>query len=571
MDEIEENSNISAKNEESKSNHDFSNKKGEKNNKKNKKIKKLNKANNSPKKELRKINKEKIKNSEKKNKLIKPKMFEADLFPIKNIQNIIPKIQPEFKPIIQFPNNFQKIDLNFNNLINNDFPKNLNIFSENNYFKPPIIGLNENKINNNFISGSTTTSDYKQKFFPPKPLNTFTVFKLEEKNENKLIDSKLNTSIGNNNSSENKNFVIKNKNTRKGRKSKKLKKVYYESKHTKFSEDNMMRKIKNKIIESSRLLTNRFFFEELKVLNDKYCYCCKEFRKIKGSFSQELNIKFNLYFYSMKIKDIFSLELSHKYTSVENNSNKELIDYIFSEQNKNYYPKTKQILDMPFHQYYHDIFLGEDKTWKLKFGIDINDDRYQLENVLKSLEEKTEENDIIENNDIYAKNICTLAHHYEDFFLSKKTRNVELGNKKEDCIKSFMENTTEEQYKSYMEQLKQFKKFYETRSGFQEEQKLKNPFILKYNYPKKDNLNINEINNNNFYNLTSVKFKIDTPIKNQVNDKENENKLNVQKSKPEILFKVNIEKGNDFCGKKRNFDTKIENIDINKDMKAIEI
>ena len=127
MDEIEENSNISAKNEESKSNHDFLNKKGEKNNKKNKKIKKLNKANNSPKKELRKINKEKIKNSEKKNKLIKPKMFEADSFPIKNIQNIIPKIQPEFKPIIQFPNNFQKIDLNFNNLINNDFPKNLNI------------------------------------------------------------------------------------------------------------------------------------------------------------------------------------------------------------------------------------------------------------------------------------------------------------------------------------------------------------------------------------------------------------------------------------------------------------
>ena len=88
-------------------------------------------------------------------------MFEADSFPIKNIQNIIPKIQPEFKPIIQFPNNFQKIDLNFNNLINNDFPKNLNIFSENNYFKPPIIGLNENKINNIFISDSTTTSDYK--------------------------------------------------------------------------------------------------------------------------------------------------------------------------------------------------------------------------------------------------------------------------------------------------------------------------------------------------------------------------------------------------------------------------
>ena len=276
--------------------------------------------------------------------------------------------------------------------------------------------MNENKINNNYINNSTTISDYKQKFFSPKPQNTFTVFKLEEKKENKLNDSKLNSSSANDNPNEHQNFVIKNKNTRKGRKSKKLKKVYYESKHTKFSEDNMMRKIKNKIIESSRLLTNKFFFEELKALNDKYCYCCKEFRKIKGSFSQELNIKFNLFFYLMKIKDIFSLELSHKYTSVENNSNKELIDYIFSDQNKNYFTKTKKILDMPFHQYYHDIFLGEDKNWKTNFGIDINDDRYQIENVLKSLEEKTGENEIIENNDIYAKNISTLAHHYEDFF-----------------------------------------------------------------------------------------------------------------------------------------------------------
>ena len=134
-----------------------------------------------------------------------------------------------------------------------------------------------------------------------------------------------------------------------------------------------------------------------------------------------------------------------------------------------------------------------------------------------------------------------------------------------------METTTEEQYKYYMEQLKQFKKFYETRSGFQEEQKLKNPFILKYNYSKKENLNINEINNNNFDNLTLVKFKIDTTIKKQANDKENENKLNAPKSKHDIIFKVNIEKGNDFCGKKRLFDTKDENIDNKKDVQAIEI
>ena len=36
--------------------------------------------------------------------------------------------------------------------------------------------------------------------------------------------------------------------------------------------------------------------------------------------------------------------------------NKELIDYIFSDESKDYFTKTKSILDMPFHKYYHNIF-----------------------------------------------------------------------------------------------------------------------------------------------------------------------------------------------------------------------
>jgi hypothetical protein len=54
-----------------------------------------------------------------------------------------------------------------------------------------------------------------------------------------------------------------------------------------------------------------------------------EFKKIKGSFSQELNIKFNLWFYQIKISDIFSMEVSTKYSTFERSSNKELIEYIF--------------------------------------------------------------------------------------------------------------------------------------------------------------------------------------------------------------------------------------------------
>jgi hypothetical protein len=101
---------------------------------------------------------------------------------------------------------------------------------------------------------------------------------------------------------------------------------------------------------------------------------------------------------------------------------------------------------MPFHQYYHDIFLNEDKNWKSSFGIDDNDDKYQLGNLLKSLGEKTEENENIENNDIYAQNINTLAHHYEDFFLSKKTRKVELDYNSTETLKDAIDFKYNEEY-----------------------------------------------------------------------------------------------------------------------------
>ena len=121
------------------------------------------------------------------------------------------------------------------------------------------------------------------------------------------------------------------------------------SKHTKFSSDNMMRKIKNKIIESSRLLINKILAEEIQEMKGKFQFPYIEFKKIKGSFGQELIIKFNLWFYQIKIKDIFSMEISNKYSSLEKTSNKELIDYIFSQPNINYFEKSKELLNIAFH------------------------------------------------------------------------------------------------------------------------------------------------------------------------------------------------------------------------------
>ena len=72
--------------------------------------------------------------------------------------------------------------------------------------------------------------------------------------------------------------------------------------------------------------------------------------------------------------------------------------------------------------------------------------------------------------------------------------------------------------------------------------------------------------------ITLVKFKTDTTNNKQANNKENENKINTPQKKSEIIFKVdNLEKGNNFCGKKRKLDKEDENTEMNNRVEAIEI
>ena len=575
LDGIEENIKFLGKNGKSHSSKDLSYEKDSQNKKNENKKESKNLSKKSYKKKLKKINKETINKKENKNTLIKPIIFEENSSLNKNIIQNPPTI---LNPIFPIPNYFNRFNFPFGGLINPDLSKNFNKFNQIINFKFPPMPINQNETNNTLFKSQNPTIIEKQKLFETKPINTFNICKFQ-KNTNIFNNEKINISpnfctesvqLNNQNDLKPKNPTIKYINTRKGRKSKNSK-TDQESKHTKFSEDNMMRKIKNKIIESSRLLVNKLFIDELKDVKDKVYFNCKEFRKIKGSFSQELNIKFNLYFYQMKIKEIFSLELSHKYTAIDNHSNKELINYIFSEPNKDLFPKTKKILDMPFHQYYHDIYLGEEKNWKQTYGIAEDDNKYQIEYLLESLKEEEGEDAI--NNEAYAHSINNLARDYEKFFLSKKTRNVDLGNKKEDCIKSFMENTTQGQYQSYMDQLKQFQNFYKARNGSlgHEEKRIKFPFILKNVYNKKDNLKIN--NKDNIFECTTA-FNSNpnsdsTELKQSI-DKENENKSNTSQNNNEINFIVNNEKNNnEFLGKKRKLEK--ENIEKDEPMPMVEI
>ena len=467
-------------------------------NKKNKKDKKNNKLLSK-----NKVNEQKNKKS---NSLIRPVFDEEE----QEEKNIFTNKGNFLNPInINTKNNF-KVNTIFNNFIFNDFQKNSGSinnnlkFSFNNLSKYPLTRFENIPFSNS------------EDFFKNNKIN----FQLSSNIGNNINSSGINTnnlkkkekfniSLGNSSSKdttlEKNKIVFLGGLKKKGRRSKNLKNLNIPSKHTKFSPDNMMRKIKNKINESSRLLCNKILENEIKNLKELYQSPYTEFKKIKGSFSQELNIKFNLWFYQIKIKEIFSMEISTKYSSFEKSSNKELIEYIFSKENINNFHKLKELLNMPFHLYYHDIFLGERKDWIIYYGIEEN--KYELNYLLNSLEEEDKDNNL---NKIYIEKLGNLAKNYEDFFLFKKMRNVDLSDKKNDFIKQFMNNSLESDYLKYLEQVKQIKNFYDNRQN-----------MLQNNIDNKD------------------------IIEEKQNDVKNEDILN------NIIISIGEEK-NQLLGKKRN-------------------
>ena len=481
-------------------------------------------------------------------------------FNIKDIHNfaLTAKNVEIFPNKLKMPVFFNEIDcLNKNNKIFE------NKVIKNNY-KEIFIKTNNNESNHKLNNSFKDIKKENDLLLNEKQYYSSGSFTIQESSDN----------IGNNNETifQNKKILFK------GRKRKNSKSLNIESKHTKHSSDNMMRKIKNKVIESMRLLINKVLKNEIKNESIKYNLLYKEFRKIQGSFSQELNIKYNYWFYQITIKDIFSLEISNKYTAIEKSSNKELIDYVYSPMNNHKFTKTKKLLNTTFHQFYHDIFLGEEKTWKNYYGISDEENVYGIEYLLNNLEEEDNgESDI--DNKRYINDINDLAHHYEEFFLEKKPRNVDFNNKKNQFIKTFMQNTLNDEYLTLLEEVRNHKNYYDTRNG----QKVKFTKTDVLNQTKEETMNnnlinestqvyLNEIKNKNNSDLNLFEAPSNGTIKN-INDNEriinleenNEKENNIENISENVLNKKesnttvkeeDLEKNDDkiLCNNKRKND-----------------
>ena len=508
---------------------------------------------------------------------------------------------PLFDEVNDFSRNYPYISTK-DNLIPNSVPNLIHQINSNYSFPELSIKEKENNLynNNNLTNYFTNLSNItflNQKRKTPFVIDDekkYTNFKykifITTSNNEKSDEEKINSEINSEKNEYPKKVIFRMDKKFRNYKEERIKKNPGRKKknsgeigiHNKFSKDNMMRKLKNKVIESARRLINKMIKIES---GEEYKYL-GEMRKIQGVFCQELNIKFNFWFYVQKLKTIFQFKMSTKYSKGDFDSNAQLISKIYSEKYKNKFPRTIKLLDMMFHQYLHEIFLGE-KNWTNEFEISEEDNQFGINYFLKN---KLDEN---KNDLFYLEKMNKLAIKYELFFLNKNPRIY--SNKNEEKISQIREIIKKisqqdyEKYKyyfisksvfylpdiksSYVQYLNKYKDIYQNNFEIKEKTRYNNIFNTKAEqnfHENNQNENIKKIkinSNNKEMNIENEKKDKSNPSKNNLFDVEKyvffkKNKNVIKKEKTEIK-KIN------FFINRNEKGINIKNNNISKDNKTI--
>ena len=188
-------------------------------------------------------------------------------------------------------------------------------------------------------------------------------------------------------------FKIDTKN-KKGRKPKHSMVYSY---HTKFSNDNILRKIKVKFIHKTINYINN-------IILTKYNNKIDVLKPLKGKISQNNGINFNKKLINSKLKDIFSIyEINGKFKLYQNNYNKSVIDKIYNENIK----ELIDIFEMTFLQVFV-IFRDLNETEKLN-GLE------KIDTVIREIKLK-------DNNSEYINKFTNVVNNFENYYLNKIAR-----------------------------------------------------------------------------------------------------------------------------------------------------
>ena len=169
--------------------------------------------------------------------------------------------------------------------------------------------------------------------------------------------------------------------------------------HTKFSSDNIRRKIKVKFLNKTINYINR-------IILSKYKNKINTLKKIGKDVSQNNGINYNKILIKLKLKDIFmNNPINDKFKLLQKDYNQKVINKIYEEKIQ----ELIDILEMTFLEVF-SIFRNINETEKLK-GLE------KIDTVLKELE-------LNEENTEYIKKFNDVVQNFENYYMSQNPRKI---------------------------------------------------------------------------------------------------------------------------------------------------
>ena len=250
------------------------------------------------------------------------------------------------------------------------------------------------------------------------------IISMKEEEENMDIGKNININYDKKMFFEQMEEKEKEKNKEKGKKKEKEKDNYTKKKrgrkntenglkkHDQYASDNIIKKNKSLLINECRKFINSILNED-KILKINY-----------KKYINTLNKKKNLELLDKSIKDLFSLDVSKRYSSKNQKSNTNLINAIFSKDNEEkYYDDTIKFLFTITLNDWIDLF-----TYKTDIPTladkhkDLNVDCDKIQNNFKGVEHFLK--DISENNNCYYYSLFLLhIFNYQRWFYKRRGRN----------------------------------------------------------------------------------------------------------------------------------------------------
>ena len=180
-------------------------------------------------------------------------------------------------------------------------------------------------------------------------------------------------------------------------------------KHNKLSEDNIIRKIKARFHEKLRLYINIEYNKYIFKKTQKKRHTNNWLKKISPMISRKIKKEENLQWFQSKVYEIFSNNISLRYSSHLVNSNKKKIDRLLSLNEEN---NIIKILNSTIETMF-DKYINNEKTEGFKtMEDDINELKTQMK---KSSQSNIEE---------YLIRYENVAKNMKKIFISKNSRNI---------------------------------------------------------------------------------------------------------------------------------------------------